>query len=336
MKDYNFDSVFGPTSTQEQVFDETKRLIQSAIDGFNVCIFAYGQTGSGKTFTIQGTPEMPGLTPRAIVEMFEILKTMSNFDIKLKCYMVELYLDSLRDLLKPKKEEERVLDIKESTNGMVVIHGVTEVELNSISQTEHIFEDGLAGRKTRKTNMNDASSRSHLIFSIIVDSTNVNTNVRTIGKLSFVDLAGSEKSSKTGTDAEGQAEANAINMSLSALGNVISALSEGAKFIPYRNHILTKLMKDSLGGTAKTLMFVNCSPSVYNEPETKNSLDYATRVKKIKNNVNKNIESKEMQRTKEALNQAEDLVDKLKSMLLQSDKAGEAQKLLDSFNKKDE
>ena len=324
IKDYSFDSVFGPDSTQEQVFDETKRLIQSAIDGYNVCIFAYGQTGSGKTFTIQGSPEMPGLTPRAIVEMFEILKTMSNFDIKLKCYMVELYLDSLRDLLKPKKEEEKALDIKESANGMVVIHGVTEVELNSISQTEQIFEDGLAGRKTRKTNMNDASSRSHLIFSIIVDSTNVNTNVRTIGKLSFVDLAGSEKSSKTGTDAEGQAEANAINMSLSALGNVISALSEGAKFIPYRNHILTKLMKDSLGGTAKTLMFVNCSPSVYNESETKNSLDYATRVKKIKNNVNKNVESKEMQRTKEALGQAEDLVDRLKSLLLTSDKAGEA------------
>jgi len=166
---------------------------------------------------------------------------------------------------------------------MIVINGVTEVELNSISQTEQIFEDGLAGRRTRKTNMNEASSRSHLVFSIIVDSTNVNTGVRTIGKLSFVDLAGSEKSSKTGTDAEGQEEANAINLSLSALGNVIAALSENAKFIPYRNHVLTKLMKDSLGGTAKTLMFVNCSPSLYNEPETKNSLDYAVRVKKIKN-----------------------------------------------------
>ena len=164
--------------------------------------------------------------------------------------------------------------------------------------------------------MNDESSRSHLIFSIIVDSTNVNTNVRTIGKLSFVDLAGSEKSSKTGTDGQGQAEANAINMSLSALGNVISALSEGAKFIPYRNHILTQLMKDSLGGTAKTLMFVNCSPSVYNESETKNSLEYATRVKKIKNNVNKNVESKEIQRYKEALGKMEDLMERVKDVLL--------------------
>jgi len=141
--------------------------------------------------------------------------------------------------------------------------------------------------------MNEASSRSHLIFSILIDSLNTNTSVRTIGKLSFVDLAGSEKSSKTGVDKQGQEEANAINMSLSALGNVIAALSEGAKFIPYRNHVLTKVMKDSLGGTAKTLMFVNCSPSVYNEAETKNSLDYAQRVKKIKNNVNKNVETKE-------------------------------------------
>lgn len=154
--------------------------------------------------------------------------------------------------------------------------------------------------------MNDASSRSHLIFSIIVDSTNVNTGVRTIGKLSFVDLAGSEKSSKTGTDGEGQEEANAINLSLSALGNVISALSDPSiKHVPYRDNILTKLMKDSLGGTAKTLMFVNCSPSVYNESETKNSLDYATRVKKIKNKVGKMVESKEASEFKEALAQME-------------------------------
>jgi len=171
--------------------------------------------------------------------------------------------------------------------------------------------------------MNDASSRSHLIFSIIIDSTNVNTGVRTIGKLSFVDLAGSEKSSKTGTDGEGQEEANAINLSLSALGNVISALSEQAKFIPYRNHVLTKLMKDSLGGTAKTLMFVNCSPSIYNEGETKNSLDYATRVKKIKNMVGKNVESKEATAFREALGQMEEQMAAMKAIMMESNKADE-------------
>jgi len=123
-------------STQDEVFEDTRRLIQSAIDGYNVCIFAYGQTGSGKTFTIQGSPEMPGLTPRAIVEMFEILKTMTNFDIKLKCYMVELYLNQLGDLLKPKDQPDKELEVKDTPSGMVVINGVTEVELTSISQTE--------------------------------------------------------------------------------------------------------------------------------------------------------------------------------------------------------
>lgn len=133
MKSYNFDAVFGPESTQEEVFDDTKRLVQSAIDGYNVVIFAYGQTGSGKTFTIQGSPEKPGLTPRAIVEMFEILKTMTNFDIKLKCYMVELYLNSLRDLLLPKGKPAVDLEIKETASGMIKVEGVTEVELTSIS-----------------------------------------------------------------------------------------------------------------------------------------------------------------------------------------------------------
>ena len=135
-KDYQFDAVFGMNSTQDEVFEDTRRLIQSAIDGYNVCIFAYGQTGSGKTFTIQGSPEMPGLTPRAIVEMFEVLKTMTNFDIKLKCYMVELYLNQLKDLLLPRENPEKELEVKDTPSGMVVINGVTEVDLTSISQTE--------------------------------------------------------------------------------------------------------------------------------------------------------------------------------------------------------
>ena len=243
---------------------------------------------------------MPGLTPRAIVKMFDIMREMTNFRIKLKCYMVELYLSQLRDLLLPPGEPVKELEIKEQA-GKTVVHGVTEVEIESVSQCEEIFTDGLSRRKVRATNMNDASSRSHLVFSIIIDTANINTGVRNVGKLTFVDLAGSEKSSKTGVDKQGQEEANAINMSLTALGNVIQALSEGAKFIPYRNHVLTKLMKDSLGGTAKTLMFVNCSPSVYNEGEMKNSLDYATRVKKIKNTVAKQTETKETMKLKQCI-----------------------------------
>ena len=118
--------------------------------------------------------------------------------------------------------------------------------------------------------------------------------MKTIGKLSFVDLAGSEKVAKSGVDKQGLEEANSINLSLSCLRSVITALSEKQGHIPYRNNILTRVMEDSLGGDAKTLMFVNCSPSIYNEAETKNSLEYATSVRKIKNKVNKNIESKEV------------------------------------------
>ena len=117
--------------------------------------------------------------------------------------------------------------------------------------------------------MNDESSRSHLIFAIIIESTNRRNGKKQIGKLSFIDLAGSESSKKTGTDKEGQQEANAINQSLSALGNVISALAEGAKFIRYKENILTRLMQDSLGGNAKTLMFVTTCTYVYNDPENK-------------------------------------------------------------------
>lgn len=303
-KDYNFDAVFDQDSTQEQIFEDCDRLIQSAIDGYNVCIFAYGQTGSGKTFTVQGNEENPGLTPRAIVKMFDIIREMTNFRVKLKCYMVELYLSQLRDLLLPPHEEVKELEIKEQA-GKVVVQGVTEVEIVSVAQCEEIFVDGLSRRKTRATKMNDASSRSHLVFSIVIDTANINTGVRNVGKLTFVDLAGSEKSSKTGVDKQGQEEANAINMSLTALGNVIQALSENAKFIPYRNHVLTKLMKDSLGGTAKTLMFVNCSPSIYNEGEMKNSLDYASRVKKIKNTVAKNTETKETLKLRKAIGEFE-------------------------------
>ena len=177
--------------------------------------------------------------------------------------------------------------------------------------------------------MNSESSRSHLVFSLIIDTANVNTGVRNVGKLSFVDLAGSEKSSKTGVDKQGQEEANAINISLTALGNVIQALSENAKFIPYRNHVLTKLMKDSLGGTAKTLMFVNCSPSVYNESEMKNSLDYASRVKMIKNSVAKQTETKETLKLKKCIADFEAQMDQMKEMLMTSDNA-DAWKVLEA------
>jgi len=219
---------------------------------------------------------------------------MDNFEISLSCYMVELYLENLKDLLKPKKQEEKPLDIKENAHGMVVVEGANEIPLSSYEEANKIFEFGLENRKTASTNMNATSSRSHLVFSIIINSRNKQTNQRTIGKLSLVDLAGSERVSKTGATKDRLKEALAINKSLSALGNVISALGDGKKgHIPYRDNKLTMLMKDSLGGNAKTLMFVNVSPADYNSDETNTSLTYAKRVKNIKNFAVKNTQSKQ-------------------------------------------
>lgn len=293
-KVYNFDNCFGPDSTQEEVFEESCPLIQSAVDGFNVCIFAYGQTGSGKTFTIQGDAKNPGLTPRIFEELFTILDSMDNFEIELSCYMVELYLENLKDLLRPKKQDEVPLDIKKNAHGMVVVDGAHEVPIESLQQANKIFEYGLDNRKTAATNMNATSSRSHLVFSIVINSRNKQTGQKTVGKLSLVDLAGSERVSKTGAAKERLQEALAINKSLSALGNVISALGDGKKkHVPYRDNKLTMLMEDSLGGNAKTLMFVNVSPADYNADETNTSLGYAKRVKNIKNFAVKNTQSKQ-------------------------------------------
>ena len=303
MKEFRFDSVFGAGSRQEEVFEETKGVVQSAVDGYNVCVFAYGQTGSGKTFTMQGTPEQPGVTPRAFHELFTLLNRLpDHYRWKVSCYMVELYLDTLIDLFRPNsRRETSSLVIKKDFAGVVEIPGVTIVEVHSPEDLLRRFEQGEMQRHTESTKMNDTSSRSHLVFSVFVDVDNLETHQRTLGKLSLVDLAGSERVSKAESSDDRLREGRAINKSLTALGDVIAALSSGESHIPYRNNKLTMLMSDSLGGTAKTLMFVNVSPSSYNREETLMSLFYASRVKLITNDPFKNLETKEQSRLKDAL-----------------------------------
>lgn len=228
-KAFAFDAVFGPDSSQEKVFEDTKRLIQSAVDGYNVCIFAYGQTGAGKTFTIQGSESNPGIAPRSFVEMMNILDCMTNYSFSLQCYMVELYLDTISDLLLPKEDRKNPphLEIKEDIKGMMYIQSVTTHPITTADEARKIFDTGLNNRKTFATMMNDNSSRSHLIFSILIETVNKQTSQRALGKLSFVDLAGSERASKAGTSTERLKEGRAINKSLSALGDVISILASG-------------------------------------------------------------------------------------------------------------
>uniref|UniRef100_A0A061QQX7 Kinesin-like calmodulin binding protein n=1 Tax=Tetraselmis sp. GSL018 TaxID=582737 RepID=A0A061QQX7_9CHLO len=303
-REYSFDAVFGTDSSQEEVFEDTKYLVQSAIDGYNVCIFAYGQTGSGKTYTIYGTDDDPGLTPRAIDQLFHNLDAESHKSAySVKCTMLELYQDSLQDLLLPSRKGVTPprLEIKKDPRGMVTVQGATMIEVASARELRDAIEFGQQRRHVAGTQMNRESSRSHLVMSFVIEGTNLQTQAVTRGKLSFVDLAGSERIKKSGSAGEQLKEAQAINKSLSALGDVISALASEQGHIPYRNHKLTMLLSDCLGGNAKTLMFVNVSPTDSNLDETQNSLQYATRVRTIKNDASKNETNKEVQRLKSQL-----------------------------------
>ncbi|CAG9329184.1 unnamed protein product [Blepharisma stoltei] len=322
VKQFSFDSIFGPQSTQEEVFEDTKKLIQSAIDGYNVCIFAYGQTGSGKTYTIQGDRDSnAGLVPRAIDEIYSMMKKLGpNFEFKLSCYMVELYKTTLIDLLKPyQKNSERVdLSIVRDAHGMVVIPETTIKHPRNAEELHLIYNKGIDGRHVSNTKMNTQSSRSHAIFSVLIEVTNRNTDQKTIGKLSFVDLAGSERIGKTEATAEGLREGNEINKSLTILGNVINALARGDSHIPYRDNKLTMLMRDSIGGSAKTLMIVNISPAHFNRDETQISLYYGAKAKQVTNEPLKNIETKETIKFNQELMEIAKERDEYKTILMQN------------------
>ncbi|XP_066567848.1 putative LOC110439812 homolog [Amia ocellicauda] len=303
LKEFQFDKVFNSTSSQEDIFEDTSRLIQSAVDGYNVCIFSYGQTGSGKTFTMVGDKELktPGVMPRAFSRIFNIIEeNRTKFDFKVSAYMLELYNERLLDLfVNPNEALNKKIEIKKDKKGLVFVQGAETKQAASAEELFALFEQGCTNRHIADTKMNSESSRSHLMIGVIIESTNVTNGSVTYGKLSLVDLAGSERAAKTGAKDEQLKEANSINKSLSALSDVIFALSTEQTYIPYRNNKLTQLMQDSLGGNAKTLMFVNISPSDYNVEETLMSLIYAMRVKAITNNAQKNVECKEIAHLKE-------------------------------------
>merc|ERR1711988_314037 len=303
-KKFVFDSVFSPSSTQEEVFEDAESLLDSVVDGFNVCIFAYGQTGSGKTFTMGGDKKNPGLTPRCVMGLAQRVAEAEEqgYRCSIKIYFVELYNEKLNDLLRKKTEKAKSLEVKMDARKQVYIRNAETVKISKgAKQIMDLFEEGNKARHVSSTKMNSQSSRSHSIFGIAIETTHMQSGKKTFGKLSLIDLAGSERAAKTKATKEQQREANSINKSLSALGDVISALTEGKEHIPYRNNKLTQLMQDSIGGSAKTLMFVNFSPADYNAEETIGSLTYAARVKKVTNNAEKATESREVANLKEQL-----------------------------------
>jgi len=287
---YNFDACFMP-GTQEEVFEDCRDLVQSAVDGYNVTMFAYGQTGAGKTFTMYGSKENEGTAPRTIREVFRVVEEgKARFDYRVSCSMCELYCNDLVDLLNKTEDvrNAKKLVIKQDKNGTVNVENLQEEPCQSAQELLDHLARGEQQRTVACTAMNSASSRSHLVLTVKIASVNKETKEALKGKILICDLAGSERLKKSLAKEEGQKEAIEINKSLTVLGDVIEALTKSQKVIPYRNHKLTSLMQDSLGGTAKTLMFVNCSPASSNFDETQMSIKYATRAKKITNNAKKN------------------------------------------------
>ncbi|NXM71780.1 KIF5A protein, partial [Serilophus lunatus] len=260
--------------------------------GYNGTIFAYGQTSSGKTHTMEGKlhdPQQMGIIPRIARDIFNHIYSMDeNLEFHIKVSYFEIYLDKIRDLLDMTKTN---LSVHEDKNRVPYVKGCTERFVSSPEEILDVIDEGKSNRHVAVTNMNEHSSRSHSIFLIHIKQENVETEQKLSGKLYLVDLAGSEKVSKTGAEGAGLGEAKNINKSLSALGNVISALAEGTKaYVPYRDSKMTRILQDSLGGNCRTTMFICCSPSSYNDAETKSTLMFGQRAKTIKNTASVNLE----------------------------------------------
>lgn len=278
--DYLFDRAFPGDTAQEDVFAETKGYIKTAIDGINTCIFAYGQTGSGKTHTLVGSPNDPGIARRAMRTFFDPASTKlaAGEKLQVECSMVELYIDTFFDLIGTAR---RPLKLKAGGAGPADIEGRTWSPCSSYEGMVALFAKGEGARSVRCTSMNERSSRSHLIF--VIRATTMDSAGKKIraGQYALVDLAGCERLKKSGVDNQGLREAVAINKSLSALGNVIQALSRGGKHIPYRDHELTKAMESFMTGDSKMLMFVAVSPVKSSFGESKGALTFAQRTKTV-------------------------------------------------------
>ncbi|XP_031414085.1 kinesin heavy chain-like [Clupea harengus] len=292
-KPYVFDRVLPPNTAQEHVYDAcAKQIVKDVLGGYNGTIFAYGQTSSGKTHTMEGKlhdPQLMGIIPRISHDIFDHIYSMDeNLEFHIKVSYFEIYMDKIRDLLDVSKTN---LAVHEDKNRVPYVKGCTERFVSSPEEVMDVIDEGKANRHVAVTNMNEHSSRSHSIFLINIKQENVETEKKLSGKLYLVDLAGSEKVSKTGAEGAVLDEAKNINKSLSALGNVISALAEGTKtHVPYRDSKMTRILQDSLGGNCRTTIIICCSPSVYNESETKSTLLFGQRAKTIKNTVCVNLE----------------------------------------------
>ena len=303
-KQFTFDGVYDHTSTQKEIFEGCALpIVRAAIEGYNGTIFCYGQTGTGKTHTMEGKDEPEnerGLIPNTFETVFGDIDALeaANKNFLVRASFLEIYNENVRDLLG--KDQSRTCDLKEDPDKGVYVKDLTTFVVKSVAEIRKLHEVGKKNRSVGATLMNADSSRSHSIFTVTIETSEVNegeaeedAHIR-VGKLNMVDLAGSERQAKTGSTGDRLKEATKINLSLSALGNVISALVDGkSSHIPYRDSKLTRLLQDSLGGNTKTVMIANLGPADYNFDETMSTLRYANRAKNIKNKPKINEDPKD-------------------------------------------
>ena len=318
VKTFTFDQVYDENSTQREIYENTaKPIVQSSLDGYNGTIFAYGQTGTGKSHTMEGKddpPDLRGIIPNSCCHIFEeIARSNNTTEFLVRSSYIEIYNEEIRDLLS--KNPQNRLELKENPEKGVYVKGLTAFVVKGVKEILNVISVGKRNRTVGETLMNQDSSRSHAIFMITIESSTIAapqgqadaqasaspgtpskqaaSTIR-VGKLNLVDLAGSERQSKTGATGNRLKEATKINLSLSALGNVISALVDGkGGHIPYRDSKLTRMLQDSLGGNTKTLMIANVGPADINFDETLSTLRYANRAKNIKNKPKINEDPKD-------------------------------------------
>ena len=295
-KQYAFDCAFDEDTPQLEVFkNTTKFLCEGVLNGYNSTVFAYGQTGAGKTYTMLGNEQHPGIMFNTMKEVFKQMKQHSrDREYTIRVSFLEIYNENIKDLIMLSND---ALDLREDPLKGVCVAGLSEIEVHTPDEIFELLIYGNRNRTQEATGANETSSRSHAVLQIICEYKEKDAGIKAeikIGKLSLIDLAGSERAAKTGNRGLRMIEGANINKSLLALGNCITMLHENvskhqSNYIPYRDSKLTRLLKDSLGGNCRTVMIANIAPSASNYEDTHNTLKYANRAKNIKTSVQRNV-----------------------------------------------
>ena len=297
-KNFSFDHVFGPETSQNTIYNEIAfPIVHSVLRGYNGTIFAYGQTGAGKTYTMQGNvnfKESKGIIPRAIEQIFNSIESTPDKQFVVRVSFLEIYNEEVSDLFN--KDQKSPLLVREKPGLGVFVEGLLSIPVENVADAYQKLATGNQNRAVRLTQMGRCSSRSHTIFTITIEYSETGPDGEhhiKMGKLNLVDLAGSERQKKAQVTGMGLRETAQINKSLIALGDVISVLASPKPLhIPYRNSKLTRLLQDSLGGNTKTVLITNIGPADWNFEETMCTLKFASRVKSIINEDLKNAKLK--------------------------------------------